>query len=622
MKQLDDVVLSYLSLPKTNYAIQINGPWGIGKTHYITHTLIDIIEEVHNDNDHTSKFKVCYVSLNGFSTVEQIGEAVFFELANTKNKFVVQGIKMVGKYGSTMTSFVGPFKEISDQILKGISETAGDRVKINATNNLLNYVIIFDDLERISDVLSIKEVFGYINSNYLESQYAKVIFVSNDTEIHDKATYNLTKEKIIGKTLTFKNVSSGIIEEIFTSVYEEQADFMEFFVNNKRNILEAVYFVLPKLNLRTIRFVFDTFNIFYNRTKNIIEDPTDFERIIQTIFLNVLIVSAEYKEGNILSVDQMTFAHDENIYFSKMFNKNDESSFENQFIDRYYGKTNFINEHLHFFEGITQFVLEGFTDMEEYRKQILNYLSKRKNSFSSGNDLQPIQILHDFRSFSEARVKEAQQNILQKIENGEFLASEYLGVYSLFSYFEEIDLILVEVDKDSVFEKGFEIALEKWIPNNYEHPHWREREKEENYYYEMKKALIEKTSNFKAEKVKEDITKWIKEVIEGDVNPETYKKIEFENNLFEIFIELNVVEEYVFNSKVFVNYLTGFLHHKYLKISNAKDFHSQEIPYIEKFIEQIEHFSQMGDGDIDKIFIFNISELTEQVKKVKEHVSS
>lgn len=620
MKQLNDVVLSYLSLPKTNYAIQINGPWGIGKTHYITHTLTDIIAGVQNDNDATPRFKVCYVSLNGFSSVEQIGEAVFFELANTKNKFVVQGMKMVGKYGSTMTSFAGPFKEISDQILKGISGTTSERIKTNVTNNLSNYVIIFDDLERISDTLSIKEVFGYINSNYLEIQYAKVIFVSNDAEIYEKEAYNLTKEKIIGKTLSFKNISSDIVEDIFTSVYEEQTDFMKFFADNKGNILEAVYFVLPKLNLRTIRFVFDTFNIFYNQTKHIVKDPTDLERIMQTVFLNILIVSAEYKEGNIFSVDQMAFAHGESIYFSKTFNKKDEASFEKNFIDRYYGKSNFINNYVYFFEAITQFILDGFTDMEEYGKQVSTYLSKLKRACGSGDNLDPIQILNDFRTFSEDKVREAQQNILQKIENGEFLASEYLGMYSLFSYFEEIDLILVEENKDSIFKKGFEIAFQKWMPNSYEYPHWREREKEGNFYYEMKDALIEKNKKLKAEQVKENITQWIKEVIEGDLNAETYKKVEFENNLFKILIELNVVEEYVVNNKVFVNHLTGFLHHKYLQVSNAKDFYSQEIPFIEQFIEQIEHFAPKSK--IDRIFNFNISELVEQLKKVKVHVSA
>ena len=73
-------------------------------------------------------------------------------------------MKMAGKYGHVLTSFTGPFKEISDQILKGISETTSDKIKNTTTNNLSNYVFIFDDLERISDTLSIKEVFGYINS--------------------------------------------------------------------------------------------------------------------------------------------------------------------------------------------------------------------------------------------------------------------------------------------------------------------------------------------------------------------------------------------------------------------------------------------------------------------------
>ena len=454
----------------------------------------------------------------------------------------------------------------------------------------------------------------------MESQYAKVIFVSNDVEIHEKDVYILTKEKIIGKTITFKQTSSNIIKEIVTSVYEGQTEFIKFFNDNNVDILEAVHFVIPKLNLRTVRFIFDTFNIFYNQTTHFVKESTDLERIMQTVFLNILIVSAEYKEGNIISVDQMSFAHGENIYFSKTFNKKDESSFEKTFIDRYYGKSHFINNYVYFFEAITQFILDGFTDTEEYEKQISTYLSKWKRACGSGDNLDPIQILHDFRMFSEDKVKEAQQNILQKAENGEFQASEYIGMYSLFSYFEEIDLILVEEDKDSIFKKGFEIALEKWVSNSYEYPHWREREKEGNLYYEMKDALIEKSKKLKAEKVKEDITKWITEVIQGDMNPETYKKVEFENNLFKNLIELNVVEEYVLNNKVFVNHLTGFLHHKYLQVSNAKDFYSQEIPYIERFIEQIEHFAPKSK--IDRIFNFNISELIEQLKKVKVHLSA
>lgn len=620
MQQLNDSVINYLDLPKTNYAIQINGAWGIGKTYYIEEILTDIIKNKYENAN--NEYRVCYVSLNGLSTVEQIGEAVFLELANAKNKLAVQGFKMLGKYGGAFTSFAGPFKDFGDQILNDFSSATSEKLKNKTTSFLSNHVIIFDDLERISDNLSIKEVFGYVYTNYIEDQYAKIIFVSNDEEISGKSEYKLVKEKIIGRTLTFKQPSPNIIEEIINRVYKEQLNFINFFVDNKKEILEAIHFVLPELNLRTIRFVFDTFNILYNQTKDIIDDIDLFKKIMQTVFLNILIVSEEYKKGNIESVSQLSFAHEQRIYFTKYLNKkNNEETFESQFINRYSKVNQFVNIDSYYFESITQFIINGYINKEDYNRQILSYYEMKIKLYGSNSSSNPMSILKQFNSFDELDVKNAQKTVLTKVKNGEYSANEYLEVYELISFFEEVDIFLIDENKDDAFKIGFEIALEKWSPevNDFYYSGQVLKEENRSLLFEMKNALSQKYEKIILTKKNENVANWLKEIISEEFDPNSFNKIEQIDNLFKIFVDLKVVEKYIACYRTFSYYLSGFLNQKYLRISNAEDFYSQDLPYIDNFIEQIELL--LSENNLDKIFVYNINELLQRVKKIKHHIS-
>ena len=64
-----------------------------------------------------------------------------------------------------------------------------------------NFILILDDLERLSKTIDLAEFFGFIHDVF-SYKGSKVIFIANEKEIHNEY-YNTIKEKYIGHTFRF-----------------------------------------------------------------------------------------------------------------------------------------------------------------------------------------------------------------------------------------------------------------------------------------------------------------------------------------------------------------------------------------------------------------------------------
>lgn len=71
MEKLNEIVIDYLKVKDTDYALMINGKWGCGKTYYLEHGFKNFIEKKNSDN---SKFSVALISLYGVSSPEDLLE--------------------------------------------------------------------------------------------------------------------------------------------------------------------------------------------------------------------------------------------------------------------------------------------------------------------------------------------------------------------------------------------------------------------------------------------------------------------------------------------------------------------------------------------------------------------
>lgn len=201
---MTESVLSFITGYKSKLSLLIDGEWGAGKSYYVKHQLIPEIKK--------AGYKVYYVSLFGLSDPNDIYVQIFSSKLSKSalGKFVVFGTKALINFGSSKAGF--------------------DKKDVNTIYSELaefdKCVFIFDDLERISANLILSDVLGFINSNFIDKDGTKVIFISNEVKIdHHKETYLLYKEKIIGWSLHF----APSLEEVMDSILKTYVDEKDFF---------------------------------------------------------------------------------------------------------------------------------------------------------------------------------------------------------------------------------------------------------------------------------------------------------------------------------------------------------------------------------------------------------
>lgn len=187
--------------------LAIKGGWGVGKT--FSWDLY--AKEFKNDCilKHYS-----YVSLFGMKSIEDIKKVAFLNTIETRN--IGQPLNMKSRSKSWTESLQGiKVKGISvGDMLGAVSQLAMDKT-----------IICFDDLERHSKGITIKDFMGLV-SYYKEQKGCKVVLLLNE-EVGDETfnDYQKYKEKVVDKQLHFEPTA----EESFDIMYSddnEQKDYI------------------------------------------------------------------------------------------------------------------------------------------------------------------------------------------------------------------------------------------------------------------------------------------------------------------------------------------------------------------------------------------------------------
>ena len=203
--------------------ILFNGIWGIGKSYAI-------------EQARKGKQNVCKISMFGIKNTNQIyHEALFQLLINNKQggKFasnIKKGLKTVSEFSEKL-------KKVTDVVDGVLSEK---ELFVMMTEKLREYqFIVLDDLERISESVSLKETLGIVEE-LKKCNYIKVILVAN-------------REALNGEN---QNVLEEYCEKVIDRVYEinerpEHINYGELSV--EAPFLTAFLEKHPVKNLRTIR---------------------------------------------------------------------------------------------------------------------------------------------------------------------------------------------------------------------------------------------------------------------------------------------------------------------------------------------------------------------------------
>jgi len=215
----------------TPEVLAIKGGWGVGKTYCWD----KYIEEFKNESALKS---YSYVSLFGISSIDTLKQITFLNTIDITNIGEKPNIKERSKrWADKIRNFENP---LIKKYIGGLGEI------FNSVSQLAmkETIICFDDLERKSEDLSIKDFMGLV-SFFKERMHCKVVLLLNeDAGDETFKDYQKHKEKIVDRQLLFQPAP----EECFDTMFETYFEFRDFVrdcciglkIKNKRVITKVV----------------------------------------------------------------------------------------------------------------------------------------------------------------------------------------------------------------------------------------------------------------------------------------------------------------------------------------------------------------------------------------------
>lgn len=430
MDNFSDGIKNYINGDE-NFALFINGDWGIGKTYFIKN---NFLFEIEDDN----KIKKEYLSVYDKHSLKEIKNIIIttiFKNIDAKSLKITNGLKNI------VSNLDIPYVK-SENIVSSINDyldqSSLNKIQEELTQNNEKTVIIIDDIERLKDDVNIKEFLGFIRNTLLDSFSCKVILIGNDEEMKDerKKDWDYYREKVISRTLEFPNnldIGIEMLEPVIINPDQDTEDDKENLkklintsLENKEKILNAKKYKLSTLNLRTLNLVLTDY-------KNIYDTLSDKEknqkRTRLSLFISLFILHNEYRNSNInkSELQQLNLA---NIISFSNSETNEARSIE-EFIFILYFKDNYlVKTYSSFSKELKRYILYGLFDKDNYQRDL-------NNSFSNEDpEKDTLNILRNFFLYDENTLCQNQKNAVTLITKNEKSFEYRLNLY--------VNLLLLE----------------------------------------------------------------------------------------------------------------------------------------------------------------------------------
>ncbi|MGM0609370.1 MAG: hypothetical protein ACQESP_13250 [Candidatus Muiribacteriota bacterium] len=427
--KLNSIIESYIKQENTDYAYMLDGVWGRGKTYYIQNELKRIIiKKIKKDT-----FNFYYVSLNGIDDLNKIQQKVALRLfyKQDENSGVdIELLESCFKIGSSLPLLNKITKPIEN--IKKFSE-----YKFIKQSNFKNKFIVFDDLERISDKINIKDVLGLIFDHYV-SKGAKVLIVCDESEIlkkckdkTEKNKYLAVKEKIIRRTVKYNPEFKNIILNFLNTKYRElEID------ERKINLVE----ISNINNLRTLSFVFDIYSQILNENDKIRSE----KKLRDILFENILVFTDEFKKGHL---NQATKVNYKNIFTNLGYlgTKTNENESEILFFNKYVIKYNL---NIKYIEPLIEVIITGDLDTEALYDETVSLFNLAEHN----------KILDELRNYSSYEADELSKKLddLKKyLAEGAYFIEDLFSVFTIYTQIITDDYLTnYDYELDTIFLKA------------------------------------------------------------------------------------------------------------------------------------------------------------------------
>lgn len=597
MDYITNAIENYID-NKDPYALQIDGEWGSGKTFFINEF-----------SKTTQKAKVIYFSIYGYDDFQNLKTELLSQIATELDQSSI--IKKGNKILSTFKLFnINSNFVLNSIVLSDIALKKAIQHILEKNNETI--VVVIDDLERLSEKIELQDFLGFIINDIIEKFKFKVLIISNEAKMksHNNEFLKI-KEKIISKTVEFSR-DEVILKEILQEIIK--SDFLN---ENLKWIIDifSIFDNLCKINLRTVFSIIDNFEFVEQKFK---EHPSDLDErycneFLKSVFLNIYVLTTELKSGNIKNEQiHILKKHD----FDRFFYINGKLDIENcwhYLINKYHGKSKLFDDYIIYSNSIMSYVISGIWYDDNYR-------NKWYECFYPDGNIEDYEKLSNFYNYSESELVKIQERLLRECYESDITYNKVINIYRRLSYFETINLLLIEKSKlDDLIVRITELLSDNDLSI-------QEISSLENSF------IFDPPSNTGFKKLKEVVKEKIAftysvrtlDLIEAIFN-EDYKKeksiIDHTNSeeirVFQSIISNNLISTKITSKNNKAYSLATFIDREYLRVSNSKDYHQDEIQDVKQMIVEINELF-MPDK-LDKVDRFKINYLLNKLDKLLKH---
>lgn len=210
----------------------MNGKWGVGKTHF-WHNFV---------KENLSDKKTAYISLFGQESLKDIEKKIIFEISS-KDK-TISGLKdRVKDFKTTL----GLKYDNSSFGITGSLLNIG--LSLFEKKDFKDVIVCFDDFERMSDKIKLKDVLGLI-SELKEQKNCKVIMIFENHKIEDEKLFSEYKEKIIDYELKYNPTIKELIEKskVALKIFKDDEYLIQILSEIKIKNIRIIKRIIKDLN--------------------------------------------------------------------------------------------------------------------------------------------------------------------------------------------------------------------------------------------------------------------------------------------------------------------------------------------------------------------------------------
>ena len=486
MEDLVESILDYVRSDYTDYAVMLNGEWGIGKTHFWNNKIRKKIESMQLNG---KRYTTIYMSLYGISNLEEISKKIFIETTQLMDKNLRKF--MDSHKQTTIPEYAKTGLDMAN--LFGVTQN-GDKLDYTDFFATDDKVLCFDDLERAN--VDVIDILGYIN-NFVEHDHIKTIIICNEKELSTKlkssnlemktfiATYLLDKqgelntadkpmvekiqskiehvfdkandyerikEKLIGETFEYAPKFDYIINGILMR-YENNAELIRFLRENTRLIMSTFERSGTK-NLRILKHALNDFQKIHEMVEK--NYPNLNNRIMQTMLIFTIAISFEIKAGKVTK-EKFINVKDNDEYKALLVSSrilmDNRQFYIKEFDNTYY--YNFKAEY-RFFKFIEYYVRTRIFDMKLFKDN----METIRNTVDTENLPGYKRLLtEEYWKISDDEFGKVIESVLEDVKFGNIELIDIVKIYAYFSYFSRKHLIDYDIKTlKSIFFNGMNIA--------------------------------------------------------------------------------------------------------------------------------------------------------------------